>query len=157
MTSEGEPFWLLGVVGIGDGSTPVVAIQPATEETHRGVLQRFRRAGYGRISTREWDTATWPLSPTSALDVVGGDLIRVTTGTASIYTAQPVSVTPMWVSAARERRALVGLVPAGSFETEQMTTEEGLAQLGELAGRRVLVGAMAQVRFDMPISRPAAR
>jgi hypothetical protein len=38
-----------------------------------------------------------------------------------------------------------------------MTTEEGLAQLGELAGRRVLVGAMAQVRFDMPISRPAAR
>lgn len=149
-----EPFWLIAVLGAGDGSTPVVAIQPATDDTYAGVATRFKRAGYGRITRREWESAAWPLSPTSAVDVVRGDLIRITTGTASIYTSTACPVTPMWTSAARERRALVALVPVGEFATDEMTTDEGLSRLAVLAGSRLLLGAMAQVRFDLPVSRP---
>lgn len=153
--TAGEPYWLLAVLGDGDGSTPLVAIQPATQSMYDDVAIRLRRARFGRITGRDWRAGVWPVSPTSALDVVRRDLVRVTTGQASLYRVDTHPVTPMWMSAARERRALVALLPVATFDRPPATVDAGLDRLRDLADERQLLGAMAPVRFDLPVRRPA--
>lgn len=154
---QGEPYWLLAVLGDRDGSTPVVGIQPASPDTHAAVATRLRRVGFTRVTGRDWGMALAPISLTSALDVVRGDLVRLTTGTASVYTDRPTGVTPQWTSAARERRALVALVPPGTYAAGEWTTDAGLDQLAALATRRELLAGFAAVRFDKPVQRPGVR
>ncbi|MEV4122882.1 hypothetical protein [Micromonospora sp. NPDC049645] len=152
---SGEPFWLLAVLGDREGSTPVVGIQPGRPEQHEQVAVRLRRVGFRPVTGRDWNMAVAPISPTSAVDVVRGDLVRITTGAASVYTDRPNPVTPQWISAARERRALVVLVPSGTYGDGEWVTEPGLDRLAVLAGRRELLAGLAAVRFDLPVQRPA--
>jgi len=145
------PLWITAVLGHGGGSTPMVAVQPRDQATHDQVAPRLRRGGWKRVSAAEWDRQAWPLAPAGAVDVVGRALVRLTTGTASVYCADQVAVTPMWASSAHERRALVVLFPPGAFTFtgEERDHEAFSSVLGDLAAARRLYAALAVVRFDV--------
>lgn len=150
-----EPRWVLAVVGHDDGSTPVLAVQPRSADQYDQVATRLRRGGWKRLSAGEWSRRAWPVAPAGAVDVVGGELVRFTTGTASVYCADDVPTTPMWASAARERRALVALVPPGAFDAAEARAEAGGSPdiagtvFAEAAAGRQLYAALATVRFDV--------
>lgn len=155
MTDPTLPIWLLAVLGPpSGGSVALVAIEPTSDDLFDALHKRMRRGGFSQVTEREWHTGAWGLSRTAAIDVVGGDLIRVTTGAASVYTGGPMPVTPRWLEAARARRALVALLPPGTLAgTEDAEAKKD--RIGELAASRQLLGTMAPVRFDLPVSRPA--
>src|SRR5512142_3434646 len=141
---------MLGVLGHGGGSTPLVAVQPLDDDLHEQIATRLRRGGWRRVSAAEWSRQAWPVAPAGAVDVVGGQLVRITTGTASLYCADDFPLTPMWISAGRERRALVALVPPGTYtEDEASAPEPAVDLLGQAAAARRLLAALAVVRFDV--------
>ncbi len=146
---SGDPRWIAAVLGHGGGSTPAVVLQPRDQATHDQVAVRLRRGGWTRVSAAEWNRQAWPLAPAGAVDVVGGVLVRFTTGAASVYAAEDLAVTPMWTSAARERRALVALVPPDAFTDEEYEPEAAGGVLGQLAAARRLHAGLCAVRFDV--------
>jgi hypothetical protein len=148
------PIWLLAVVEVSSGPTAMVAIEPQTAEVYEHVHTRMRRGGFTKVTRREWDTSTWALSTTAAVDVVHGDLVRITTGAASIYTAGPMPVSAGWLEAARCRRVLVALVVPGTLGLDG-TSEQKQQRLADLVDRRQLVGTMAPARFNLPVRRPS--
>lgn len=150
--------WVMAVAGIGDGSTAMLAMQPDDRDQHKQVAIRLRRAAFARIGRYSFERGAWPLSASSAVDVVHRRVVRVTTGQASLYAAGPLEATPMWLSAARERRALVALVPPGTFDPDAAvpSADDGLAALSALAAGNGLLGALAVVRFDVFTPGPGA-
>lgn len=149
------PIWVLAVLEPADsGPVALVGIEPVGETLYGQLHSRMRRAGFGQLNTRAWNTATWALSPTAAIDVVRGDLVRITTGQSSVYTAGPMPVSDRWLQAARARRALIALIKPGTVAGVD-DDDTKIARLGDLAATRQLLGAMAPVRFDLPVTRPA--
>lgn len=148
------PIWLLGVLDTRGGPTALVAIEPTTDEMHGTLSDRMRRGGFARVTLPEWNTGWWGLSRTAAVDVVRGDLVRITTGQASIYTGDTMPVTDRWLEAARARRACVALLVPGTLDgaTDVADRQRRVAAL--VPGRRLL-GTMAPVRFDLDVRRPA--
>lgn len=154
-SGDAPPIWLVSVIEAGrSGPTAMLGIEPQTDELYGHIRDRMRRGGFRKVTHREWNTATWGLSLTAAVDVVRGDLVRVTTGATSIYTASRCPVTDTWMNAARTRRVLVALLPAGTLG-DDLTDDEKQGRVADLVGRRELLGTMAPARFNMPVHRPS--
>lgn len=156
-------LWIFTVVVYGDVLTPLVAQQPDNPADYEYIKVRLNRVQFGRITPTQFEAGPWPYSPTSAIDVVGNDFIRLTTGTASIYTAERMPVHPLWMETARTRRARFALLPPGVFPVDNeaneappdLTPSWQIDMMMQLCAQRRLLGGTAKVRFDMPISRPA--
>lgn len=149
------PIWLLAVLEPArrDGPVAMVAIEPTTAELFDALTTRMRAGGFAAVSRQEWERVRWGRSRTAAVDVVGGDLIRITTGQTSVYTGGPMPVTEAWMSAARRGRALVALLVPGTLagapaDADKHERVAGLTSTGQL------LGTMAPVRFDLPVRRP---
>ena len=145
MPERAAALWMLGVFGLGNESVPAVGIQPDQQAEHTALATRLRRGGWKRVYKTDWDTGRWPESHAGALDVVDGRLVRLTTGAASVYTGEPMELTPMWRSAARERRAVVTLLEPGTLDPAH-----GPEDLDALmrSGAHLLAAGTA-VRFDV--------
>lgn len=150
---------MLAVVGDGAGfSTSVLAIEPRDEETWMAAGAKLREGGWQRISRRDWSRCVAAVVPYGAVDVVKHKVVRVAVNsTASIFAAAEVQTTPMWTSAARERRALVALTPPGAFPQEQYSPDEVGDVLYDVAGSRALLAALVPVRFDVFTGRVPGR
>lgn len=158
ITRARDARWLLGVVGHDDGSTAVIAYL-AGPDMLDAVTKRLRAGGWERVNAHDWGRGNWPVARAGglhgAVDVYGGELIRFTTGKASFYAAPGgdtgMPMTPMWMSAARERRVLVVTLPDDPDLPEQ--TGDDPEKLHEIltaaaAGRSLWAG-LCEVRFDV--------
>lgn len=151
------PRWLVIVMGQEEQAPhAALVIEPVTPDMWQQLRKRMRATGFNRITPHHWNTLTWPYSATSALDIVDGDLIRLTTGMSSIYTGDARSprfeLTPRWLAAARSRRVLVGLVPPDTLAGEN--DEQRQRSLRHAVDVGALTGGTARARFDLPVTRP---
>lgn len=147
----GAAEWALAVYELAGTLVPVVAICPDDETAHGALATRLRRGGWKRVYPADWDTGRWPTAPAGALDVAGGELVRLTTGTASVYAHGALVLMPLWRSAAYElRRAVVALVPPGTFPAAAADPDADPEEMGALlrAAPRLLA-AQVTVRFDV--------
>jgi hypothetical protein len=128
-------------------------MQPGDLSQFEAARVRLARGGWKRVSASEWRRQAFAVAPAGAIDVVGGDFVRITTGAASFYAGLEDTrrVTPMWRSAAVERRAFAGLVLPGRFDDEFGMDLAGRHDVLELAAsQQGLWGALVPVRFDAP-------
>ncbi len=147
---ESTPTWGLLVLADSRGfSTPLVVVIFRDDEQWNAVTVRANAGGWRRPRLADWQRGAWDLTPHGAVDVVGKELVRVTTGRASLYAAPPVQTTPMWVSAAREKRAVVAFAPPGTLQGEYTGPEEFGQAVAALTADRRLWAGLAPVRFDV--------
>lgn len=149
-----KPIWLLVVFGDPADPRPFLAVQPATAEHYDAIRERFLAGWFTPVSLRQWNARMWPRAPRAAVDVVRGDLVRITTGEASIYTTDAMQVPPLWFTTAQHRHALVALLPLGTL-TDDSDDDASKAAIEQAVGRGEVYGAAVRVRFDMPVRRPA--
>lgn len=153
------PRWLVIVMGQDEQlAHAALVIEPASMDAYSQLRRRMRSAGFNRITGHAYSTLTWPYAAHAAVDVVKGNLIRITTGQSSIYAghadAPPFPLTARWIASARARRVLVGLVRPGALVDGDDVARQG-ALLDAVDGG-LLLGASARARFDLPVSRPTA-
>ena len=152
---EASASWLMAVIEQRGERIPLVAIQPDVAEHYEHARTRLVKAGFGRLSLAEWERAAWPWSPTTAVDVAQGKLIRFTNGTTSFYCGTAQEVGPQWLQAGVERgRALVMLLPSGWVSPEDAEKLSERPELlperaGEAAAQRKLLAATGGFRVDL--------
>lgn len=145
---ESRTLWLFTVLEQRGDRLPMVALQPSDEAVYQGVRARLARVGFARLSKAEWMRGSWPWSPSTAVDVAQGRLVRFTDGDSSFYNANAPQVQPSWIAAGEARgRALVVLLPAGWVEPDLKL--EDLKDRAELAAAsRRLWAATGRFRVD---------
>lgn len=171
---ERNARWAIGVVDHDSGTTPVIAYF-AKPGLYDDAVRRVRAGGWTRTSAHEFQQARWPVARSGhlhgAVDIYAGHLVRFTTGRASFYAVDPAAgqtrfatghptvhtagpnqqgmpMTPMWLSAARERRALVTVLPYVPPEPDS-TPERIMQDLTTAADTRTLWAGLCETRFDI--------
>ncbi len=140
--------WFVAVVGDNAGTTPFLIIVPKDAATYEQARGPLRRDGWAHPSLAEWGRGAYTAAPRGVVDVVKGQIVRVSTGPNRCHLFGSAAITPMWCSAARERRALVVLVPHDSMPEPEYVPEAIGVRLAELAAERLVTAALAKVTFD---------
>ena len=145
MTGGQAGSWYSFVAATTGESTATVVIQPPSEDAYDYLTMRMRSAGWRDVRRQDWETMACPAGD-GALHLVGPAIRCLDIGTTHIYTASPLDMSPMWISAARERPGAVALVPPGTFSAGDDPATTG-QRISELADRHELLAALVPVRF----------
>jgi hypothetical protein len=145
--------WSLAVMGLGDDDQwAAVTVQPGDGGQHAEMVVRLKAAGLKKLTRREWDGALWPVSKCS-VTVEGGHFTQIHTGRSRFLCTEPMPVSPLWVAAAGRGRAVLAVVPPGTWPDSEPDGEKGVEARARLidaaVDSRFLIGGLAEVR-DTP-------
>ncbi len=141
-------FWFTTVIGDRDGTTATLVIVPSDVASRDAAIRPLRRSGWTRVVRPQWIQGAWSHAPDGVLDLVDTEVVRIGASGANIFARERIPTTPMWRSAARERRALVVLVGPDAFPDRNLTPEQYDERLADLAGAGDVTAGLVTVRFD---------